>query len=191
MKNKFNPHSPDCQLDKTENHGDELLPCPFCGGKPATGKAIHVKEHNSWLPEFVECHKCRIGFYQTTGAIERWNTRHDSKPPTDSTGREKLVEQVKVFSAKLIATPLATDNLHGDFNGEQRATDYANHIIDLCQPYHKAQHAIEYRDRVLGAIDGVSHFTNEQPSRYREPCQVKKACKEAITRVLTPGKNDG
>ena len=64
--------------DKKEQRGttvDELLCCPFCGGKPRAGLAIEVPEHNSWLPEFVECPKCRIGFYQTEGAFTRWNTR--------------------------------------------------------------------------------------------------------------------
>lgn len=61
-----------------EDDSDTLLPCPFCGGKPRHEKASYVTEHNSWFPEFVECQRCRIGFYSKHGAIKAWNTREDT-----------------------------------------------------------------------------------------------------------------
>lgn len=64
----------------------ELKSCPFCGREPRTGKADYVEEHNSWLPEFVECPKCKIGFYLKEGAIKRWNTR--------TADREQLLKEV-------------------------------------------------------------------------------------------------
>ena len=220
MKNKFNPHSPDCKIAGEGDEGlIELLVSKLPVGignivttveryelcqqameltrmydsKPPTDNAGKVKhklgDYDIW---FKPCDKCG---YDTAKASKKskpncwkcgrriqrdYSDRALKKPnkPTDkgvSSEREALVLKMREVACD--------ESECGD--------SYFEQFIDLCQPYHKAQHAIECRDKVLGAIDGVSHFTNEQPSRYREPCQVKIACKEAITRVLTLEKNDG
>lgn len=58
-----------------ESNSTDLLSCPFCGQQPRSGKSTYVDEHKSWLPEFVECPGCKIGFYQKSGAWDRWNNQ--------------------------------------------------------------------------------------------------------------------
>ena len=55
-----------------ENHMNELLPCPFCGGKPSIWQT-GTKKHS-----FIECEKCNATSYYFVDekeAIEKWNTR--------------------------------------------------------------------------------------------------------------------
>lgn len=58
----------------------ELLPCPFCGGKPTTSRGV-VEADEKFV--FVSCEKCQSKtrrFYEWNSedeqdAINAWNTR--------------------------------------------------------------------------------------------------------------------
>lgn len=76
--------------DKTAREGQELKPCPFCGGEGAFGEARYSKSNEAWWgngsqvlhAHFVSCIKCGgnrrgiVGGQQTKAeAVAYWNTR--------------------------------------------------------------------------------------------------------------------
>lgn len=62
-----------------ENRMDDLLPCPFCGGKVEIVRA-HCKDMSDWIRHIDRPKPCGLegfGNFAESEAVEYlWNTRH-------------------------------------------------------------------------------------------------------------------
>lgn len=72
----FHPELTRHPLNPNSYAGGEILPCPFCGGKPS----VYTKDGGDNSDDFysIECNHCNAGvdsFDTEEEAIKAWNTR--------------------------------------------------------------------------------------------------------------------
>lgn len=78
---------------------DELLPCPFCGGKANIEERIH--KHFDEDRYFAVCISCACeGAWATTksGAVRGWNSRVIDGKPADVVMKSKYTDDIQVMA---------------------------------------------------------------------------------------------